>query len=716
MTTSFATIAQEEDDAVCAQFVESAFSELGTNCANLGPNEACYGFGQIQATFADTGISFASPRDSADLTSLQTIGTNALAPASSEWGIAMMNVHADIHRALDETAVYLMFGDVIIENDVAPENVVVPGDPIAVQTANQASLYAGPGAGASVIGSVPGDLTLQTDAVNPAGDRLRVLYLNQTAWININDLDPDTDVSTLPTMGPDSFTPLQAFRFRTGFDAPACEAAPPSGVAVQSPDSVPIYIIVNGVDMRISARAMIFMRSLPNNIMEVITLTGQATLYPGTAGELQVPHAHAVRLRLDLDGYAFEVAANPEIVTPEEMELFAPFEWLPGNILRWLIKIIRIILGSGIGGVIPIIEPAPIARPSWTPIVVGPAVCCQWTYYESDLDGDRDIWRLGGQNSQDIDNNISQGPGSIDIFPTAAWDCEWVAFVSDRDATGEQEIWVAKGDGSYLQRLTYNPAVDTDPAWGPDGMIAFESDRFENQLDIYAANVQGNGEPIPLTRDLADDKDPFWSSDGIYVFFTSIRDGDWEVFSKNIVSGELEQITDNNIADLQPIISNDGKKMAWLQRDAANVNNLWLMDLGTGETVQLTDIGDVDGHVFSTDDSIIAFHSQAGGNTYDVYVVDIETGQIKNVTDSPDFNDLAPTFWCDTLIILYQSDSIASDVYPGQFEIFEIDPMPLDGPANTPTRLTNRPDANDRFPENDPREENSSMSDPFPNP
>ena len=79
-------------------------------------------------------------------------------------------------------------------------------------------------------------------------------------------------------------------------------------------------------------------------------------------------------------------------------------------------------------------------------------------------------------------------------------------------------------DGSGVTRLTVNDAVDSSPAWSPDGRrIAFDSTRDGN-FEIYVMNADGSG-VTRLTNNDAWDWYPDWSPDGRRIAFDSNRDG-----------------------------------------------------------------------------------------------------------------------------------------------------------------------------------------------
>jgi hypothetical protein len=73
-----------------------------------------------------------------------------------------------------------------------------------------------------------------------------------------------------------------------------------------------------------------------------------------------------------------------------------------------------------------------------------------------------------------------------------------IAFASDRttgegvnNPEGDFEIFTINRDGSDLQQLTENAALDFDPEWPPDGQkIAFESDRGLFS-EIFVLNAAG---------------------------------------------------------------------------------------------------------------------------------------------------------------------------------------------------------------------------------
>jgi Tol biopolymer transport system component/DNA-binding winged helix-turn-helix (wHTH) protein len=104
-----------------------------------------------------------------------------------------------------------------------------------------------------------------------------------------------------------------------------------------------------------------------------------------------------------------------------------------------------------------------------------------------------------------------------------------IALVSGLFATAYLEItrW-SRPTGPSPQRklwqLTFEPGLESEPTWSPDGrFIAFSSDQSGN-FDIWVRPV-GEGKPIQVTTSPAHDWQPDWSPDGRSLVFRSERDG-----------------------------------------------------------------------------------------------------------------------------------------------------------------------------------------------
>ena len=141
---------------------------------------------------------------------------------------------------------------------------------------------------------------------------------------------------------------------------------------------------------------------------------------------------------------------------------------------------------------------------------------------------------------------MTQSPWQVDgITPASdlapSWACQWIAFQSDRD--GNWEIYRLDPDTGETVRLTDHPAADVAPSWSPDGgWVVFQSDR-DGQWDLYL--MDRNGQNLRrLTDHQATDAEASWSDDGEWLYFHSDREGSFDIWKLAVETGELVRLTD----------------------------------------------------------------------------------------------------------------------------------------------------------------------------
>ena len=115
------------------------------------------------------------------------------------------------------------------------------------------------------------------------------------------------------------------------------------------------------------------------------------------------------------------------------------------------------------------------------------------------------------------------------------------------------DIFVMNPDGSEVTALTFDPALDADPAWSPDHTrIAFHSHRDsadQSTGDVFVMNADGSGLVNLTNNPGADDDSPAWSPDGTRIAFHSDRDGNAEIYVMNADGADQTNITTNPADD-----------------------------------------------------------------------------------------------------------------------------------------------------------------------
>lgn len=365
--------AQERSTPTCMALIRTAMEQVGSNCADLGPNQVCYGYNNVESLLDDAAALTEPLSEMADqiaITEVAVVSASAFNLIDGTWGIAPLRSHANLPVALPGKGLVLMpIGDVEIENGIEPTDaLILPEAALPVITVSETPLFSEASAESQNVGKVPAGSTLQADGISLDGTWLRVYYeypreysIRATAWVNRTALRSGADFDGLPVILPDSQTPMQTFYLRNAFTEPACRDVPPPILFVQGPDGIETDFTVNGAKVRISSSITLRLRP-PGNIMELAVLSGIATLNPDMPSPLILPAGFVTEicltelrnLGIDRRENDREVGPNctwsaPRQMTNGELRSFGLLPNIPANVLNYSFTLPKLVCPSGVG-------------------------------------------------------------------------------------------------------------------------------------------------------------------------------------------------------------------------------------------------------------------------------------------------------------------------------------------------------------------------------
>jgi LysM repeat protein len=260
----------------CPTLVEEALQMAGDNCNNLERNSVCYGYDRIDSIFTvpqPEGF-FTQQQDRASLLDVTSLHTAPFNNAQREFGVAILNIQANVPETLPGQAViFMMVGDTSVSNAVDSATALQPGITRTIRTVTSTPLYSQPTVNASVRSTVDANAEIAVDGILGAGTFARVIHDGEIVWAEISRLDA-ASIAELPIVEGGAHTPMQAFYFTTGIGQPTCREAEPM-IAVQSPEGIQIEIAVNGVDIRMGSLVTLTNSTLTVHRGHVATSLGQ---------------------------------------------------------------------------------------------------------------------------------------------------------------------------------------------------------------------------------------------------------------------------------------------------------------------------------------------------------------------------------------------------------------------------------------------------------
>ncbi|MDR1989152.1 MAG: hypothetical protein LBQ09_02860, partial [Acidobacteriaceae bacterium] len=251
---------------------------------------------------------------------------------------------------------------------------------------------------------------------------------------------------------------------------------------------------------------------------------------------------------------------------------------------------------------------------------------------------------------------------ALSIAPSPSGDLLAVVTINRKD--GEVDIvLVSTKDGTIVRNMTegFDKNFGWDHitmrgertnsmhwiSWSAKGDRISYFVRTEKERTLIVQNVLTRKIEYRLALKTVDDPEsPAFSADGTQIAFSAMRNGIRDIFSVNLDTQEVDNLTSDDFFDYGPTYSPDGKFLVYNARVSGN-QKLFRLDLDTKKKTQLTfgTNDETSAHFF--DDHTLVFSSTAtdpavtidpetakNGNIYNIWMLDLTTGELRQYTDA----------------------------------------------------------------------------------
>jgi len=187
-----------------------------------------------------------------------------------------------------------------------------------------------------------------------------------------------------------------------------------------------------------------------------------------------------------------------------------------------------------------------------------------------------------------------------------------------------------------VQWMSWSPASDK---------LAYFA-RMEKRKALIIENIISNKIEQRITMDVDEPESPAFSPDGKTVAFSALKGGISDLFTVDLTSHKVTNVTNDAYADYAPIYSPDGKSLIFLARVSGN-NKLFQLDLATNQRTQLTFGTHDEAAPRFLDKDTLVFASTAvsptepidpevakNGNIFNIWTLSLKNGELKQYTDA----------------------------------------------------------------------------------
>ncbi len=194
---------------------------------------------------------------------------------------------------------------------------------------------------------------------------------------------------------------------------------------------------------------------------------------------------------------------------------------------------------------------------------------------------------LAGEYPADIARYLLvQGVSEAELSPTG----DHVAV--SKSITGEPQLWLIPTDGAQVRQLTFGNGI-TFFRWAPDGKsLIYGADNAGDEQEAYfRISVDGKREAelVPALPGAFRFFGAMLPDDRHIVFASTERNGlDFDIYVRDTETGKQRMIYKGEFAWWPRSIAPDGKSLLMTQAVGEDSNNLFLLDIESGEVTTLS--------------------------------------------------------------------------------------------------------------------------------
>lgn len=224
------------------------------------------------------------------------------------------------------------------------------------------------------------------------------------------------------------------------------------------------------------------------------------------------------------------------------------------------------------------------------------------------------IPRTGGEPRALTDTSFKQIP--VGYTPEG----DRVIYHSNID--GNREVYLMDTNGLQRNRYTDHPAEDTPVGVTSDNRYLIFNSNRNNREGIYRVNADDGTGLQQLTDNMAVDEAVNLSPDGNRVLFFSQRDGGREVYTMDMEGENIQQLTDNYVLDYPVAYQPDGLRVLYYSIRQANTDVFEVTSRGGIERRITSDYEEDKPVMYVKEGSLILFNSDRNGS-YDIFTTPV---------------------------------------------------------------------------------------------